>query len=84
MGRRNLNVTDSLVQLGGDFKKTQDHIQHVSRRFEENLPIVEKSLDRVGTLYTFKMEFLTYTDRPQVILDIRFLPKFISPFYEEA
>ena len=84
MGFRDTYVNDSLIQVGSALNKSQKSIQHVTRRFEENLPIVEKSLDRVGTLYTFKMEFLTYTDRPLVTLDIRFLPKFISPFYEEA
>jgi len=75
---------DSLVQIGTGLRKTQDGIKHITNRVSENLPIIEKTLDRLGTLYTFKMEFYTYTDRPVVILDIKFIPKFISPFYEEA
>jgi len=75
---------DSLVQIGTGLGKTQDNIKHITKRVSENLPIIEKTLDRLGTLYTFKMEFYTYTDRPVVILDIKFIPKFISPFYEEA
>jgi hypothetical protein len=75
---------DSLVQVGKDLQKSQEDIKHVTNRVSENLPIIEKSLDRIGTLYTFRMEFYTYTSRPAVLLDIDFSPKFVSPFYVEG
>jgi hypothetical protein len=75
---------DSLVQIGAGLQKSQDDIKHITNRVSYNLPIIEKSFDRVGALYKFKMEFYTYTNNPAVTLDIRFAPKFISPFYEEA
>ena len=84
MGLRDTYVNDSLIQVGKDFLESKEDIQHVSRRFVENLPIVEKSLDRLGTLYTFRMHFYTYTPKPVVSLDIEFFQKFISPFYVEA
>jgi hypothetical protein len=84
MGLRDTYVNDSLIQVGNDFLGSKKDIQHVSRRFVENLPIVEKSLDRVGKLYTFKMHFYTYTPRFIVSLDIEFFEKFVSLYYTEG
>jgi len=75
---------DSLIQVGKDLRKNQENIKQVTERIAENLPVVEKTTDRLGILYTFRMEFYTYTDRPFVFLDIEFKPKFISPFYVEG
>jgi hypothetical protein len=75
---------DSLVQVGTALQKDKESINHVTIRVSENLPIIEKTRDRVGALYTFRMEFYTYTEKPSVSLDIHFAPKFISPFYEEG
>ena len=75
---------DSLVQVGKDLQKNKEDIKHVADRISENLPVIEKSLDNLGALYTFKMEFYSYTSQPNIRLDIEFFPKFISPFYVEG
>jgi hypothetical protein len=75
---------DSLIQVGKDLKEHKDSVEHITRRVAENFPVIEKSLDNLGTLYTFRMEFYTYTDHPVVSLDIEFFSKFISPFYVEG
>jgi len=77
-------ATDSLKQVGKDLRHTQDQTNHSTRRFAQNLPVIEKSLDRVGTLYTFRMHFYVYTTSPSVHVYIRFLPHFRSMGYVGA
>jgi len=84
MGYDNFNINNSLIQVGNAFQETRDNVTHVTTRISHNSPIIEKSLDRLGTLYTYRLEFYTYTNRPTVSLDIEFLPKFISQFYMEG
>jgi hypothetical protein len=77
-------ASDSLKQVGKDLKHTQDQTNHSTRRFAQNLPTVEKSLDRVGTLYTFRMDFYTHTTSPSVHIYIKVLPRFRSMRYVGA
>lgn len=69
-------ASDSLEQVGKNLGQTRKETQLQSRRFAQNLPVIEKSTDIVGTLYTFRMDFYTYTDSPVVYLDIIFFPRF--------
>lgn len=74
-------ATDSLKQVGKRLGQTKKQTQHSTRRYAQNLPIVEKSLDRVGTLYTFRMSFFIYTDSPSAYLTVKFFPRFRSLEY---
>jgi hypothetical protein len=69
-------ATDNLKQVSKSLGKTRQETRQETRRFAQNLPIVEKSADQVGTLYTFRMDFYTYTDSPQVYIDVYFYPRF--------
>jgi hypothetical protein len=84
MGSRDTTLSDSLIQVGRTTNKSKKDIQYVSDRFTENLPIVEKSHDRLGKLYTFRMDFYIYTPRPIVTLDIEIFQKFVSLYYREG
>ena len=84
MGYNYFNINNSLIQVGNDLLESKEDIEHVTTRVSRNLPIIEKSIDRLGTLYIYRLEFCTYTNRPVVSLDIEFLPKFISPSYIEG
>jgi len=74
-------ATDSLKQVGKTLEHSRQQTKHSTRRVAYNMSIVEKSLDRVGTLYTFRMDFVTYTDSPSVYLEVRFFPKYKSMQY---
>lgn len=69
-------ATDSLKQVSKTLSGVRQETRHSTRRFAENLPIIEKSSDLVGTLYTFRMEFYTYTDSPSVSLSVYIYPRF--------
>jgi hypothetical protein len=84
MGLRDTYINDSLVQVGKNLLDTKENIEYVSDRFEENLPITEKSLDRLGKLYIFRMHFYTYSPKFIVSLDIEFFEKFVSSYYTEG
>jgi hypothetical protein len=77
-------ATDNIKQVGKNLGHTRQQTRHSTRRFAANLPVVEKSLDRVGTLYTFRMDFYTYTTSPNVYIYIKFLPRFRTMSYVGA
>lgn len=74
-------ATDSLKQVSKRLGSTRQQTRYSTRRYAQNLPIVEKSLDRVGTLYTFRMSFFVYTGSPSVYLYVKFFPRFRSLEY---
>ena len=75
-------MSDTLIQLGKTFEDDRKSIKHTSRRVTKLEPIVEKSMDYVGTLYTYTMEFYTYGES-SVSLDIKFFEKHKNYFYDE-
>lgn len=72
---------NDLVELGKELDRNSKEIKHSSRRATKLNPIIEKSKDLVGSLYTYKMEFYTYGDESSVTLDIFFFEKVKNLIY---
>ena len=53
-------ATDKLVQVGKRIGRFQQETKHVSHYVSKNLPSVEESVDVLGTLYTYRLEFKMY------------------------
>lgn len=71
-------AADRLNELSKRLDKTRREIRHTTRAVAQNHPTIERSLDMLGALYTYQLEFKTYTDSTQVMLDITIFPRFRS------
>lgn len=67
---------DRLAELGKVLDKTRGSIGSTTRDTAQNFPVIEKSLDLLGSLYTYRLEFKTYSNNSTVYLDLYFLPRF--------
>jgi len=70
-------ATDKLTQVGKRIEKFQHETRHTTRYVSKNLPLVESSVDMLGSLYTYLLEFKVYngaTAKLDIIIYQKFKP----------
>lgn len=70
-----------LVNVSDSLEKTSNQISHRETRVALAHPVIEHSSDRLGTLYTYRIEFKTYMELDAHI-DLDFYPQFNQQLQE--
>lgn len=66
---------DRIRAVGKNIEKFQNETRDYTRYASKTYPSVETSVDLIGTLYTYTLEFKLYGGQ-SAYLDLTFLPKF--------
>jgi hypothetical protein len=67
-------ASGSLRQLGKGLGKTKKEIDYTLQRYSQEFPMIEESLDTLGELTPFIMEFVTEIPKNNVSLSLYFSP----------